>query len=82
MDFFNEFGLAIAVALPVLVIVGMNAFLAFTGESSTLLLPGMSSFPEIKLNSAPAVQSQVAYSNPSIVAAAEPANDMVEREAA
>ena len=81
MDFFNEFGLAIAIALPVLVVVGMNAFLALTGETSTLLLPGMSSYPEIRQAGA-AVQGPVEFSNPSMVATAEPANDLVEREAA
>jgi hypothetical protein len=45
MDFLNEFGLAFAVALPVVVIVAMNAFLALSGERGTLLVPGTSRYP-------------------------------------
>ena len=39
--FANEFSLLVAVALPVAVIVGINALLAATGEKGTLLWPSL-----------------------------------------
>lgn len=41
----HEFALLFAVAVPVLSLVGLNAFLAAAGERGTLLLPGVASFP-------------------------------------
>ena len=48
MDFINEYALLFAVAAPVVAIVGLNVFLAVTGERGTLLLPGSMSFPSIE----------------------------------
>ena len=39
MNTFNEYALLVAVAVPVLAIVGMNVFLWFGGERGTLILP-------------------------------------------
>ncbi len=39
MEFFNEYGLLVAVATPVLVIVVLQVYLFVAGERGTLLLP-------------------------------------------
>jgi hypothetical protein len=39
MNFFNEYALLVAVAVPVLAIAGLNAFLWIGGERGTLVLP-------------------------------------------
>ena len=39
MNFFNEYALLVAVAVPVLAIAGLNVFLWFGGERGTLMLP-------------------------------------------
>jgi hypothetical protein len=39
MNFFHEFALLIAIAVPVAAIVGMHAFLLLGGERGTLLWP-------------------------------------------
>jgi hypothetical protein len=68
MNFVQEYALLIAVALPVVAIVGLNVFLAMTGESTTLLLPGRMSFPSIPLEPAavaePATQSVESSNDP------------------
>jgi hypothetical protein len=47
MNSIHEFSLLIAVSLPVLAIVGLNIFLAFTGERNTLLFPGSMKFAPV-----------------------------------
>ena len=47
--FFREYGLLVAVAVPVLVIVGMQALLFISGERGTLLLPSVRPFESIAL---------------------------------
>jgi len=47
--FFQEYGLLIAVATPVLVVVGMQVFLFIAGERGTLLLPSLKPFESIAL---------------------------------
>jgi len=49
MEVFNEYSLLIAVAMPVVVIVGINLILALTGETGTLLLPSLRGYPAIDL---------------------------------
>lgn len=44
---FQEFALLFAVATPVVVLVGMNAYLWLSGENETLLLPSLKSYPSI-----------------------------------
>ncbi len=39
MNFFNEYALLVAVAVPVLAIAGLNLFLWIGGERGTLMLP-------------------------------------------
>lgn len=39
MNFFNEYALLVAVAVPVLAIAGLNLFLWIGGERGTLILP-------------------------------------------
>jgi len=39
MNHFNEYALLVAVAVPVLAIVGLNVFLWIGGERGTLLVP-------------------------------------------
>lgn len=39
MEYFREYALLIAVAVPVVAIIGLNLFLALMGERGTLLLP-------------------------------------------
>jgi hypothetical protein len=43
MNFFNEYALLVAVAVPVLAIAGLNAFLWIGGERGTLILPATQS---------------------------------------
>jgi hypothetical protein len=47
MNFISEYSLLVAIALPVLAVVGLNLFLAFTGERHTLLLPIPMSFEAV-----------------------------------
>ncbi|HXN16433.1 MAG TPA: hypothetical protein VN878_08640 [Usitatibacter sp.] len=49
MNFVHEYALLVAVALPVLIILGMQVFLFRGGERGTLLLPGFKAFPTVGL---------------------------------
>jgi hypothetical protein len=40
MTFFEEYALLGAIGLPIVVVAASNVYLALTGESGTLLLPG------------------------------------------
>ena len=51
MDFLNEYGLLIAVATPVVVILAMNVLLALSGERGTLLLPSSGDMPSVAVQS-------------------------------
>ena len=44
---FHEFALLFAVALPVVVLVGINAYLWLNGETETLLFPSLKAYPSI-----------------------------------
>ena len=44
MGFFEEYALMGAIGLPIVVVAVSNIYLALTGESGTLLLPGPSRF--------------------------------------
>jgi hypothetical protein len=44
MGFLEEYALMGAIALPIVVVAASNVYLALTGESGTLLLPGPSRF--------------------------------------
>ena len=50
MNFIQEYSLLIAVAAPVLVIVGIQLWLFFTDERGTLLLPSLRRFPSVDLS--------------------------------
>jgi hypothetical protein len=47
MSQIQEYALLIAVAIPVLAVVGLNAFLWLCGERGTLLLPSLATFPSM-----------------------------------
>ena len=47
--FFQEYGLLVAVAVPVLVIVAMQVLLFVAGERGTLLFPSLKPFESIAL---------------------------------
>jgi hypothetical protein len=53
MEFFREYALLIAVATPVLVIAGLQAYLFLAGESGTLLLPSLKPFPSVAIEPEP-----------------------------
>jgi hypothetical protein len=80
MSYFNEYGLLVAVALPVLVIAGMQVLLFLGGERGTLLVPGASRYP----HSSPVARAAVLPMRAVAKARArvESANEMFEREAA
>jgi hypothetical protein len=80
MNFFNEYALLFAVALPVVAIVGIQVFLFVGGERGTGLLPGLGTYPSIEYGRvAPkSVMSEVA----TVATAVEPSNDETERIAA
>jgi hypothetical protein len=53
MDSMQQFAQIVAVATPILTLVALNAALLLAGETGTLLLPGMRSYPPIPLAEAP-----------------------------
>ena len=77
MDFFNEYALLIAVATPVVAIVGIQAYLFFNGERDTLLLPGVSDYPAVAFDKTSATVMTIRKR-----AAPAPSNDFDERRAA
>jgi hypothetical protein len=50
MNLLQDYSLLIAVTLPVAAIVGMNLFLALTGETDTLMLPGLMTFAPVEID--------------------------------
>ena len=44
MDFLEEYGLLVAIGLPIALVTVANVYLALTGERGTLLLPGPPGF--------------------------------------
>jgi hypothetical protein len=70
MNFASEYSLLIAIAIPVLAVVGINLFLAVTGERHTLLLPLPMSFDPVggqvrvvRAESARKIDTSVAQAN-------------------
>ena len=84
MNFFNEYGLLVAVSLPIVAIVGIQLFLYVSGERGTLLVPGLGGFPSIDLAKVEAVamKPETMPATTSAVATRESSNDEMEREAA
>ena len=76
---FHEFALLFAVAVPVVVIVGINAYLWLGGENETLLFPSLRPYPSID-TSARAVDETPAAT--ATVASEAAANEEEERLAA
>jgi hypothetical protein len=74
----HEIALAAAVALPALAIMGMNAWLALTGERHTLLMPAALRFAPLGHH----VTVVREVSAQQIDTAIEPCNDVLERLAA
>ena len=79
MNFVNEYALLVAVALPVVAIVGIQVYLFACGERGTLLVPGLNTYPSIEYGKQ---ATQVAPATFSETAIAEPSNDEMERQAA
>lgn len=87
MDIFHEYALLIAVAIPILVLGGLNAFLWLGGERGTLLLPcarGRSpALPVVRAFDTPiAATVDETPAATGVPAATAPANDPAAREAA
>jgi hypothetical protein len=83
MNFFNEYGLLVAVALPVVAIVGLQVFLFMTGERGAGLRPGTSRYPSIDIAKvAEAAPKQTMSETPTIVITVASSNDEEERIAA
>lgn len=83
MNFFNEYALLVAVAVPVLAIVGLNVFLWFGGERGTLIVPTT----QDRLSAwqpAEALATTVTDETPAAIGAVSeaPANDEEARRAA
>ena len=76
MNFFQEYSLLIAFAVPCLAILGINVFLMLSGEEGTLLLPTLRPFPTV-----PAIAAETP-STGIVMIDAVAANDEFEREAA
>lgn len=83
MNYFNEYALLVAVAVPVLAIVGLNVFLWIGGERGTLLLPTtknrLSAWEETQA-AAPAVTDETPAATGAV--SESPANDEEARRAA
>ena len=78
MFLFNEYALLVAVATPVVVMVGLNVYLAMREETGALLLPSLRAFPSIEIEkSVEAAPAPVATST-----ATAPANEERMLEAA
>ena len=82
MNFLNEYALLVAVALPVVVIVGMQGVLFMAGERGTGLIPGWSHYPSIEVGKAVAIAELPVASEAPAISAVAPSNDEVERLAA
>ena len=83
MNFFNEYALLVAVALPVVVIVGLQVFLFVAGERGTGLIPGLARYPSIEIRGAvEAASHEVMSATPTVATAVESSNDEEERLAA
>ena len=84
MNFINEYSLLFAVALPVVVIVGIQASLFIAGERGTGLLPGFGQYSSIELGKAVEVAARkpMVSEAPTVATAVESSNDEAERIAA
>lgn len=71
MDFFHEYALLIAIALPVVVIVLIDLALALTGERGTLLLPSLGPFPSVPMPEIDEVPQQAQALEVEVVAHVE-----------
>ena len=80
MDLFNEYALLIAVATPVVAIVGIQAYLFLNGERDTLLLPGVGDYPAVAFDKTNATIVNIPVGAKPAVPA--PSNDFAERKAA
>ena len=47
MNYFEEYALLVAVAIPVIAIVGLNVYLWSEGERGTLLVPSSQALPKL-----------------------------------
>jgi hypothetical protein len=83
MNFINEYSLLFAVALPVVTIAGMQAFLFISGERGTGLFPAVGGYPSIEFGRVVEVAPRQSVVPAATAAtAAEPSNDEAERIAA
>jgi hypothetical protein len=79
MTFMNEYGLLVAVALPVVTLFALEVFLRATGERRTGLFPALSGYPSIAYGQP---VSMIPPQTSRAVSAVEPSNDETERIAA
>jgi len=79
MSFFTEYALLVAVALPVVTILAIQAFLFACGERGTLLVPGPVRHPSME-RAGDTRRAMPAATNATV--ATESSNDEIEREAA
>ena len=77
MPAIQQIALIVAVAVPVLVIAGINIYLMLLGERGTLLMPQLGRFPSIPLDAEPVAGVEV--EEPGVAAAED---EMPLREAA
>ena len=89
MSFFQEYSLLFAVAIPIVVLVGINVYLWWEGVSGTLLLPSLKRFPAVEMGERVEEEMPIGYEAAPLVTSAEPAmaeavpaNDVHVREAA
>jgi hypothetical protein len=80
-NFFTEYGLLVAVAMPAVVVVAMQVYLFVAGERGTLLLPSLRPYDAIALEP---VTNAVAEAAPprTVMAANVEVEDPLERLAA
>src|SRR5262249_19242471 len=69
MEFFSEYGLLVAVATPVVVVVALQVYLFLAGEHGTLLLPSLRPYETVALG--PASDAAMEAEPPRTACAAE-----------
>jgi hypothetical protein len=84
MNFVNEYALLVAVALPVVVILGIQVALFIAGERGTGLIPGFGKYPSVELGKVIEVaeRSPAVSEAPTVATDVAPSNDESERMAA
>ena len=82
MNFFQDYALLLAVAIPVVALVGLNVFLWFGGERGTLVMPSSRSLTTLQPVEIAEAPARAVVEIKSDAAAPFPANDEYARAAA